>query len=157
MAVVPPSLPSPDEIQHLCQAFQAFQHSTQMLLADAADAATAVANTDAAIADAAATAPAAATAATQQAGWWYNYINIFKHALELVHSTVDGPLRAAGIEQTWGISIFLFTAGTYCNGPAYIHAMLYCTVLFTTVYYCIRSPSQVGCFSLSLSLSQHKL
>jgi hypothetical protein len=55
-----------------------------------------------------------ATADSTQSGggWWQSYINIFKTTLSFVHSTIDGPLRAAGIEQTWGISIFLFTART---------------------------------------------
>lgn len=46
-------------------------------------------------------------------GWWEQYINIFKVGLEFVHGAVDGPLRSVGIEQTWGISIALFTACTY--------------------------------------------
>jgi len=29
--------------------------------------------------------------------------------LELVHSTIDQPLRNAGFDQTWGVSIFAFT------------------------------------------------
>lgn len=43
-------------------------------------------------------------------GWWKAYINIFKSILTFVHSSIDGPLRSVGIEQTWGVSIFLFTA-----------------------------------------------
>ena len=56
----------------------------------------------------------AATSAVDKAqddgGWWKAYINVFKSILTFVHSTVDGPLRSIGIEQTWGVSIFLFTA-----------------------------------------------
>jgi len=52
----------------------------------------------------------AAAAETKDVGWWEQYINIFKSALELVHSTVEGPLKAVGIEQTWGPSIAIFTA-----------------------------------------------
>lgn len=44
-------------------------------------------------------------------GWWDNYISLYKTALTLVHSTIDQPLRNVGWDQTWGISIFLFTAG----------------------------------------------
>lgn len=43
-------------------------------------------------------------------GWWAAYLNIFKTALSTVHSTVAPPLKNAGIEQTWGISIAIFTA-----------------------------------------------
>ena len=42
-------------------------------------------------------------------GWWESYLNIFKNALNLVHTTIDQPLRNVGWDQTWGISIFLFT------------------------------------------------
>lgn len=56
----------------------------------------------------------ASTTAIEEAsdpGLWDQYLNIFKAALELVHSTIDQPLKNAGWDQTWGISIFLFTAG----------------------------------------------
>jgi hypothetical protein len=43
-------------------------------------------------------------------GWWASYLNIFKSALLLVHSTIDGPLRSVGFTQTWGLSIAIFTA-----------------------------------------------
>ena len=43
-------------------------------------------------------------------GWWKAYINVFKSILTFVHTTIDGPFRSLGIEQTWGVSIFLFTA-----------------------------------------------
>ena len=54
----------------------------------------------------------AAASAKDDGGWWKAYINIFKSILTFVHSSVDGPLRSVGIEQTWGVSIFLFTAST---------------------------------------------
>ena len=47
---------------------------------------------------------------TSDKGWWMSYIDIFKNALETVHDTIDGPLRSAGITQTWGVSIAVFTA-----------------------------------------------
>lgn len=54
---------------------------------------------------------ATSTATTaNDGGWWAAYINIFKSILSFVHTTIDQPLRSVGIEQTWGISIFLFTA-----------------------------------------------
>lgn len=44
--------------------------------------------------------------------WWEAYIQIYKSGLAFVHDNiVDGPLRKMGITQTWGPSIFLFTAG----------------------------------------------
>ena len=53
---------------------------------------------------------AAEMADTSDKGWWMSYIDIFKNALETVHDTIDGPLRNAGITQTWGVSIAVFTA-----------------------------------------------
>lgn len=46
-------------------------------------------------------------------GWWQSYINLFKLALQSIHDTVDGPLQANGITNSWGISIALFTACKY--------------------------------------------
>lgn len=63
---------------------------SSMLLADAANAAAEVA---------------------EDGGWWQNYLELFKSGLVNIHSTIDGPLRSAGIEQTWGPSIALFTFG----------------------------------------------
>lgn len=62
-----------------------------------------LANTDAA-------ADAAAAAATDNGGWWNAYLQVFKNTLSWVHSTIDPPLRSIGWEQTWGPSIFIFTA-----------------------------------------------
>jgi len=42
-------------------------------------------------------------------GLWESYLELFKAFLELVHSTIDQPLRNAGFDQTWGVSIFAFT------------------------------------------------
>mmetsp|Transcript_24909 Transcript_24909/g.39113 ORF Transcript_24909/g.39113 Transcript_24909/m.39113 type:complete len:449 (-) Transcript_24909:80-1426(-) len=43
---------------------------------------------------------------------WEKYISIYKGGLAFVHDNiVDEPLRKMGITQTWGPSIFLFTAG----------------------------------------------
>jgi hypothetical protein len=65
------------------------------------------------LADAAAVADAGADVVAADAGWWATYLNIFKELLALVHETIDEPLQNAGVTQTWGISIALFTAGTY--------------------------------------------
>ena len=55
---------------------------------------------------------AAAAAAAEDIGWWETYIQLYKNGLAFVHdSIVDEPLRKAGFTQTWGVSIFLFTAG----------------------------------------------
>ena len=53
----------------------------------------------------------AADAAAEDNGLWQQYLNIFKGCLMTVHSVVDQPLRNIGWDQTWGVSIFLFTAG----------------------------------------------
>jgi hypothetical protein len=55
----------------------------------------------------------AAIAAAKELGWWDRYLLLFKNTLLFVHSTIDGPLRSAGWDQTWGVSIFLFTASTF--------------------------------------------
>eukprot|EP00587_Corethron_hystrix_P004006 CAMPEP_0113307238 /NCGR_PEP_ID=MMETSP0010_2-20120614/6164_1 /TAXON_ID=216773 ORGANISM="Corethron hystrix, Strain 308" /NCGR_SAMPLE_ID=MMETSP0010_2 /ASSEMBLY_ACC=CAM_ASM_000155 /LENGTH=429 /DNA_ID=CAMNT_0000162055 /DNA_START=337 /DNA_END=1626 /DNA_ORIENTATION=+ /assembly_acc=CAM_ASM_000155 len=86
----------------------AFQSSSH-LLSDAvaavvpSDAVDAVAAVGSDVADAAAD-------ATDDNGWWQQYLQIVKGILVWVHSNVDPPLRAAGFEQTWGVSIFVFTA-----------------------------------------------
>jgi hypothetical protein len=54
---------------------------------------------------------AAETAVKEDSGWWASYLQIFKGTLQGVHDVIDPPLRSAGITQTWGLSIFLFTAG----------------------------------------------
>ena len=67
---------------------------------------------------------AAATAdAVQEAdkeGWWNSYLEFMKSGLSLVHSVIDEPLRKAGWEQTWGPSIFLFTASKLSQRSAMI-------------------------------------
>ena len=88
-------LPSPADfhsidmtaVNHVAQEFMA---SSSMVLSDAA----------------------AATAEADSGGWWQSYLQIFRNILVAVHDTVDGPLKNAGVENTWGISIALFTMGT---------------------------------------------
>ena len=82
--------------------FSAVAASSQ-LLADAA----------AAVATDAAAAAADVAAGASEVGWWGSYINLFKSALEFVHSSIDAPLRSVGFDQTWGVSIALFTFGTW--------------------------------------------
>jgi len=54
----------------------------------------------------------AAAAAVEDDSYWEQYIQLYKRGLAFVHDNiVDEPLRKAGFEQTWGVSIFLFTAG----------------------------------------------
>lgn len=52
-----------------------------------------------------------ADVAAEDNGLWQQYLNVFKGCLMTVHSAVDQPLRNIGWDQTWGLSIFLFTAG----------------------------------------------
>lgn len=81
-----------------------FVATSSQLLADAAD---------------------AAVDATKDSGWWQSYLNLFKSALTLVHSTIDPPLRSMGITETWGISIAVFTACMYSKyGGWYIVFMI---------------------------------
>ena len=64
------------------------------------------------ISDSTLAADVAIDAAADDIGWWETYIQFYKRGLAFVHdNVVDPPLRMAGIEQTWGPSIFLFTAG----------------------------------------------
>uniref|UniRef100_A0A7S2GSG5 Membrane insertase YidC/Oxa/ALB C-terminal domain-containing protein n=1 Tax=Helicotheca tamesis TaxID=374047 RepID=A0A7S2GSG5_9STRA len=79
-------------ISHAADIFHSHLSSASTLLADAADAAAEVADAD-------------------KTGWWQSYLNVFKGCLIFVHSKIDEPLRGVGWEQTWGISIALFTAG----------------------------------------------
>jgi len=85
----------PDHLDFLTHAVSTIDSTVQhshLLLADAAD---------------------AATATTEEAaknGWWQQYLSIFKNSLITVHSTIDEPLRNVGITQTWGVSIAVFTA-----------------------------------------------
>ena len=48
--------------------------------------------------------------AVKSDGWWKQYLNLYKSGLLTIHSTIDEPLRNAGVTQTWGISIAIFTA-----------------------------------------------
>eukprot|EP00527_Entomoneis_sp_CCMP2396_P003099 CAMPEP_0198138776 /NCGR_PEP_ID=MMETSP1443-20131203/2170_1 /TAXON_ID=186043 /ORGANISM="Entomoneis sp., Strain CCMP2396" /LENGTH=444 /DNA_ID=CAMNT_0043800703 /DNA_START=122 /DNA_END=1456 /DNA_ORIENTATION=+ len=54
-------------------------------------------------------ADAVVAAGEKDPGWWGSYINFFRAALEGIHGAIDAPLRSVGIDQTWGISIALFT------------------------------------------------
>lgn len=79
-----------DSLKHAINNFDLHSFSS-VLLSDAADA----------VADA---------VAEDDGGLWRQWLNIFRNGLDLAHSKLDGPLRNAGFENTWGISIFLFTA-----------------------------------------------
>ena len=99
-------LPSPADFHSvvdmtaLNHAAQEFLSSSSVILSDAAGA----------------TMDAAAEAVDSSSGgggpgWWQSYLQIFRNILVAVHDTVDAPLKSAGVEQTWGISIALFTMG----------------------------------------------
>lgn len=62
------------------------------------------------LADAASVTADTSDMTTKDSGWWEAYLNIFKVTIEFVHSTIDPPLRNAGITETWGLSIAIFTA-----------------------------------------------
>ena len=55
----------------------------------------------------------AAAASGEATGWWGAYINVFKSTLLWLHGSIDGPLRSVGFDQTWGVSIGLFTLCKY--------------------------------------------
>lgn len=50
-----------------------------------------------------------AAEAAKDGGWWQSYLNVYKSLLLGVHATIDQPLRNVGWDQTWGVSIFVFT------------------------------------------------
>ena len=57
-------------------------------------------------------ADALTTTASEDVGWWQSYLNFLKSILIGIHDTIDDPLRNNfNFEQTWGVSIALFTAG----------------------------------------------
>jgi hypothetical protein len=51
-------------------------------------------------------------ASGEATGAWGAYINLFKSTLYGLHSAIDAPLRSVGWDQTWGVSIALFTGCT---------------------------------------------
>jgi YidC/Oxa1 family membrane protein insertase len=85
---LPPDFIDPHHVEHALQVHSAFLESSYRLLADAA-------------------------VAEEDPGWfktgWSNYLSLFKGALTTLHSTIDGPLKSVGMENTWGPSIALFT------------------------------------------------
>jgi len=97
--MLPADVVDPFLLEHLSTSMQQLsQHNGGMLSLSAADVL--------------ASSQLLAAEAAEKTGWWQSYLNIFKSTLQLVHSTIDGPLRSVGIDQTWGVSIFIFTAGT---------------------------------------------
>lgn len=52
-----------------------------------------------------------ATEAVEKVGPWGSYLNFLKGVLVQIHGIIDAPLRAQGFDQTWGVSIAVFTAG----------------------------------------------
>lgn len=110
--MIPPELSSSiSEVHSLLSEAGAVPHTwSYLLLLPVGD--TTDATSSLTLAAAAADAVAEA-AAESDGGWWASYLNIFKSALVLVHSTIDAPLRSAGFEQTWGVSIAIFTACKY--------------------------------------------
>lgn len=51
----------------------------------------------------------AVTTKENSGGWWDNYLNLYKTCLLFVHDTINQPLRNTGWDQTWGVSIAVFT------------------------------------------------
>ena len=86
-------IPTPEDISTLAPPMHDFMSHASTWIADAADA-----------------------AEKEDIGLWESYIQLYKNGLAFVHDNiVDEPLRKMGFTQTWGPSIFLFTAGGfYC-------------------------------------------
>jgi YidC/Oxa1 family membrane protein insertase len=84
---------------------------------------------------------------------WKQYLSIFEGVLTGVHSTIDEPLRSIGITQTWGISIFLFTAGksncSYSVNP-------YLLISFESASQPLLSTSGMRSLLIPLSIQQNK-
>jgi len=90
VAALPPDALDPTVIHSTLSQFQDhFLSSSHQLLADASS--------------------AAADAPDMGPEWWQSYLQIFKNTLSYIHQTIDGPLRSTGFDQTWGVSIALFT------------------------------------------------
>lgn len=97
--------------EHILAQTSAWIADASAAVADAVDfdAATDVASD--AMSDAVSDAVAAAAATADDNSWWESYVQLYKNGLAFVHDNiVDEPLRKAGFTQTWGLSIFLFTA-----------------------------------------------
>jgi len=89
--------------QHAADLLHAHVASVSTILSDAAAAAADVSPVDIDASD--------VVEAAKEGGWWKSYLSFFQAGLENVHSTIDPPLRSIGVEQTWGPSIAIFTAG----------------------------------------------
>jgi hypothetical protein len=101
--------PSPDDIlylQTLVHSFHDFISTTTQSTVDTTHD-TFIHTASTLIADA-----ATETAPTEQS-WWDNYLNAIASSINFVHSVIDQPLRNTGFDQTWGVAIFLFTAGMF--------------------------------------------
>lgn len=117
-------------MSHLVDATLSSVSSTSNLLSDAA---------------------AAVVEEEQGGGLWESYLEIFKNFLNLVHSTIDQPLRSAGWDQTWGVSIFLFTIRKYlkCDDLMILYRCVFAGVL------CVLCLCVVVFFCQMIILSNH--
>ena len=101
--MVPHGMEDLNNIHHLSTMLPDHNHLLAQTSTWLADAAAATADVASDVADA---------AAEEDIGLWEKYIQLYKNGLAFVHDNiVDEPLRKMGFEQTWGVSIFLFTAG----------------------------------------------
>jgi len=101
--MVPHGMEDLNNIHHLSTMLHDHNHLLAQTSTWLADAAAATADVASDVADA---------AAEEDIGLWEKYIQLYKNGLAFVHDNiVDEPLRKMGFEQTWGVSIFLFTAG----------------------------------------------
>lgn len=82
----------------------------------------------------------AAVSDGEKSDWWQSYLNIFTMSLTFVHSVLDQPLRNVGFEQTWGVSIAVFTT---CKSIKYVFRWISrrCLTAHTTVQWSEHSWS----------------
>lgn len=103
-------MPSPDDVQTA-------HHHLSTLLSDHSFTSTWIAD-----------AAGDAVVDKEDIGLWESYIQLYKNGLAFVHDNiVDEPLRQMGFTQTWGPSIFLFTAGELFS---MMSSLLYFIVMF---------------------------
>mmetsp|Transcript_6131 Transcript_6131/g.13354 ORF Transcript_6131/g.13354 Transcript_6131/m.13354 type:complete len:461 (-) Transcript_6131:98-1480(-) len=109
--MVPNGMEELHNLHHLSTMIIPDQHFLAQTSTWIADSSAAVVDAVDVAADAASDVAATAVSTADETSWWESYIQLYKNGLAFVHDNiVDEPLRKAGFTQTWGVSIFLFTA-----------------------------------------------
>jgi len=109
--MVPNGMEDLHNLHHLSTMIIPDQHFLAQTSTWIADSSAAVVDAVDVAADAASDVAATAVSTADENSWWESYIQLYKNGLAYVHDNiVDEPLKKAGFTQTWGVSIFLFTA-----------------------------------------------